>query len=277
MRTPSSPVAVPAGWRVVAASVPGTSHQKANLSCQDAVRWEVLPGGCLIGALADGAGSASFAEVGANLAVQRALATLTARLAAAGLPSTEEVWPDLLRDSLNAARAAVVAEADARQVRPRELATTLVLLAATPVIAAAAQIGDGAALVAEAPDQLTSLTRPSIAEYLNETTFLTSDQALEAAQICVRRGNWRYAALLCDGLQLLALKLPEAKPHARFFQPLFRFLDRAADLPAAGRELAGFLQSPRITERADDDLTLLLASRGEVVSGPPPSPTHGPQ
>jgi hypothetical protein len=104
-----------------------------------------------------------------------------------------------------------------------------------------------------------------VAEYLNETTFLTSETALESPQVVVWRGAWKHAALLCDGLQLLALRLPEGTPHERFFQPLFRFLERASDRSEAQGELSAFLQSPRITARADDDLSLLLATHGAFV------------
>ena len=260
---PSSP------WRVVSASVRGTSHVKANLPCQDVIRHQAGPGAWLLAALADGAGSASFAEIGAAIAAETALGSV-ARQLANGAPETtnDEAWRGLLRNAMVSARNAVLAEAERRSVRPRELASTLTLLAIGPELAAAAQVGDGAALGATTPDELLCLARPASAEYLNETTFLTSDTALETLQLNLQRGVWRQAALFCDGLQLLALRLPEATPHGRFFQPLFRFVERSSDAVAAGAELARFLQSPRITERADDDLTLLLAHR----CGPTPAP-----
>jgi hypothetical protein len=161
---------------------------------------------------------------------------------------------------LKAAREAVLAEAGARQTRPRELATTLVLLLASPGWAAGAQIGDGAALIAGPSGEPRVLTRPWLSEHLNETTFLTSDTALDRPQIEIARTEVTQAVAFSDGLQMLALKLPEATPHPRFFGPLLRFAAAAAD-PAAGEaQLAAFLRSPRLTQRTDDDLTLLLAT-----------------
>ena len=64
-------------------------------------------------------------------------------------------------------------------------------------------------------------------------------------------------ALLTDGLQSLALKLPAATPHAPFFRPLFQF---ASD-PLKSGEIAGWMASPKVAARTDDDLTLLLAVR----------------
>lgn len=251
-------------WRVVAASVRGTSHIKSGLPCQDALRWQTARGGWLLAALADGAGSASLAEVGAGIAVDRGIEALSAQVESRSKShaAADEEWRAGLVAALTSAREAVLDAARERKVEARELASTLTLLAVSPEIAVAAQIGDGAALASAPPEALACLTRPMVAEYLNETTFLISETALESAQTVVRRGRWRHASLLCDGLQLLALRLPEGTPHARFFDPLFGFVDRAADLTAASRELNAFLQSQRITERTDDDLTLLLAAYG---------------
>jgi hypothetical protein len=256
---PRCPTGPAEGWRVVAASVRGTSHVKANLPCQDVLLWQALPAQRLLGVLADGAGSASFAEVGADAAARVARDIVAARFAGGCEPATDDDWKTLLRDALKAARAAVLAAAEKQSVRPRELASTLTVLIVGPELAAAAQVGDGVALVADAADALAALTKPSSGEFLNETTFLTSDTALDQPQIEIRRGRCRHTALLCDGLQLLALKFPELTPHAPFFAPLFRYFQTGGDLAAAPGQLAAFLQSPRIRQRADDDLSLLLA------------------
>jgi hypothetical protein len=269
MKTETEQAVGAATWRVLAASVRGTGHVKANLPCQDVLRWQTGPGPWVLAALADGAGSANLAEVGAGVAAQRGLEALNAKVRTSPGPATDEEWRAGLLAALRAARDAVFAEAEQRKVQARDLASTLTLLAVSPTLAVAAQIGDGAALVSAPPAALLCLTKPMLAEYLNETTFLTSETALDAPQVVVRRGPWRHAALLCDGLQLLALRLPEGTPHERFFQPLFRFLESASDLAVAHNELSAFLQSPRLTARADDDLSLLLAACG---MGPAPHP-----
>ena len=57
-------------WRVVGVSVVGTSHLDRAVPCQDAHRYQVLSGGELLVAVADGAGSAARAEAGASRAVE---------------------------------------------------------------------------------------------------------------------------------------------------------------------------------------------------------------
>lgn len=247
------------GWRLIGVSVRGASHVKANLPCQDALRWEAS-GGKLVAVLADGAGSASTSEVGADLAVRAALRHLRDAVGKGRLPRLEAGCRALLEGAIRAARESVFAEAQLRVVRPRELACTLTVLVVDKDLASAAQVGDGASLVTGADDALIALTKPANEEYLNETTFLTSDGAMESWQFSFRNGKFERAALFSDGLQMLALKLPEGTPHSPFFEPFFRLVETSADLDAATERMKAFLASSRITDRADDDLSLMVAS-----------------
>ena len=133
-------------------------------------------------------------------------------------------------------------------------------MVATPQQVAVAQVGDGAAVVGDGDGNIVALTVPPCGEYINETIFLVSPDAIETAQWQVWQGKPAQIAIFSDGLQMLALKMPEAVPHAPFFSPLFRFAAQIQDEAEAKQQLDSFLRSPRVTERTDDDLTLLLAS-----------------
>ncbi|HZO87407.1 MAG TPA: PP2C family serine/threonine-protein phosphatase [Chthonomonadaceae bacterium] len=246
-------------WRVVAASVRGASHERTGQPCQDAHCWAARPGGVLVAAVADGAGSAALAEVGAETAARTAVEILAA-CAGIAPPESEAAWQMRLLAALQAAREAVLAEAEAREAPVRELATTLILAVATPDRVAAAQVGDGAAVVRDREGNLHALTAPECGEYINETTFLIAPGAAEAANVTVWQGAVTHLALLSDGLQRLALRMPDGEPHAPFFAPLFRFVEGMTDVTEAEAQLAAFLRSPRVSGRTDDDLTLLLAS-----------------
>lgn len=243
-------------WRVAAASIRGSSHEKTGQPCQDACGVRALPAGVLIVAVADGAGSAPLSGIGAAIAVETALEVI----AAAPPPDGAEGWQSLLRTALREARAGVEQAAALRQARPRDLATTLILVAATPALVAAAQVGDGAAVVADRAGGLVALTRPASGEYINETTFLISPDAVEGAAMAVHPAGATHLAVFSDGIQPLALKAPENNPHAPFFTPLFRFLSESQDQASANAELATFLGSERVRQRTDDDLTLVLAT-----------------
>lgn len=254
----------PQRWRVAAASVRGAGHEKRGEPCQDAHFWQALPGeaggsGVLLAAVADGAGSASLAEVGSSIAARSAVEALCASPLPSG-DEHDEGWKVWLASALRAARAEVEAEAARRQVEASELATTLIVVAAAPELVAAVQVGDGALVVSDGRGNITALTVPQSGEYINETTFLVSPNALESAQVVVWRQAATQLALFSDGLQMLALAMPQGAPHEPFFAPVFRFAAGACDEQAAGERLARFLASPRIRERTPDDVTLLLAS-----------------
>jgi hypothetical protein len=247
-------------WRVVGSVQRGQRHIKTGHPCQDVLRWELWRGETLLAAVADGAGSARFAEVGAELAVSSAFDTLVQSLPKDPVKLFPDAVKALLNGLLTGARKALSEEAARREVSVRDLATTLLVLVATPQWAAAGQIGDGAVVIGDGKDNWRALTVPPLSEYLNETVFLSSEKAREQTQISFWPGPVRQAALMSDGLQMLALKMPASEPHRPFFKPLFGWLDDAKELQLAQAQLESFLRSPRVTERADDDLSLLVGA-----------------
>lgn len=252
-----SPVAAPAAaWRVIGASVRGTSHARGQIACQDAHAWRRLPGGALALAVADGAGSAAHAEAGARAAAAAAVDAL-----AAGAATVHDGgWTALLDAALVAARNAVEAAAAKRRVEARELSTTLIVCVLAADSVTVAQVGDGAVIAAEG-EGMRALTVPASGEFANETVFLTTPGAVEAAQRVAWKGSARHLALFTDGLQGIALMHPARTPHEPFFAPLFAFAAEARDAHDAEAQLAAFLSGPRVTARSDDDITLVLATR----------------
>lgn len=260
-------------WRVLGASVCGTSHQRRSQPCQDAWATRIRDDGLLLAAVADGAGSATRSQDGAKWAVEAAIAHL-ANLTLPPLtkeenhdtgdsnletPSEEPDLNHLLQQALEAARTRVIEQAEAAGLPPRECASTLILLIASHEGVAVAQIGDGAAVMMDETGTLTALTQPQQGEYANQTTFLTSEGAIAQADISIYPIPARGIALFSDGLQRLALEMPQGTPHERFFNPLFQFIQQDSDEAGANEQLQGFLTSPRVSQRTDDDLTLVLA------------------
>ena len=102
---------------------------------------------------------------------------------------------------------------------------------------------------------------PDSGEYANTTRFLTdADYPIRLRLDRLSRPVARLA-LLTDGLQMLAIDYATAEVHARFFAPLFGVVAAATDQDQASADLAGWLDSPRINARTDDDKTLFLATR----------------
>jgi serine/threonine protein phosphatase PrpC len=220
----------------------------------------VLPGDIFVAAVADGASSAALGEVGARIAAWTAAATVRLCQQKAPWPEGEEAWRLCLIEAITTARVAVAAEAIARQVGIRELATTLILMVATSALVAVMQVGDGAVVVGDGNGNLVSLTVPQGGEYANETTFLISPMALATAQLRFWHGTPVYLAAFSDGLQRLVLKMPSGTPHGPFFWPLFHFLARVTPAQEAQTQLETLLRSQRVGARTDDDITLVLAT-----------------
>lgn len=257
-------------WQVIGASVQGTSHLERNVPCQDAHLCRTLPSGELLIAIADGAGSAARSDEGATLAVQRAIALLDCALRDAP-PEDEAAWRALMTQAFAGAREAIVQHAGQEASPLRDFSTTLTCAILSDDRLIVGQIGDGLAVAQDAEGGLISTAQPQRGEYANEAYFLTMPQAGEYVVMQVHRLAARALAVSTDGLLRLALKLPGYEPHAPFFKPLFAFIAGATDETLATQQLAGFLASPRVCARTDDDKTLVLAAR---VSPSPPADTQ---
>lgn len=248
-----------AHWHVAGVSVRGSSHVKRNQPCQDAHFWREFPGGAMVVAVADGAGTANLSQLGAARAAVSSV-DWVAELMHGEFPTDDEEWRQLLLAALQTAHESVIAVAEKRKVTARDLATTLILTIVTPDTIAAVQVGDGATVVLTGDGEMLPVTAPQRGEHINETFFFTAPNYQDAAQFSIWHGPVRGVAVFSDGLQMLALKMPEGSPHAAFFTPLLNMVAAQENTREVEEELRVFLQSDRITERADDDLTLVVAA-----------------
>ena len=251
-------------WRVVNASVQGTSHAKTGQPCQDCSRVGAnTPEGMMVVAIADGAGSARYSAEGSRIAACAATKRAANLMRRHVQPFYEGVLNEILRDAVQAARTELKAEAVRQDRSLREYATTLIVAICTEGITGAAQIGDGAVVVGEgvSGDGYALFSPPQRGEYANTTNFITSDRWQDSLAVTMRYGGVNRVAMFTDGIQPIALVSADGNaPHAPFFDPLFSWVDSQGNSVAAGNALKAFLTSPRVTARADDDLTLLLAT-----------------
>ena len=252
-------------WFVTSASVAGTSHRRIGRPCQDSSYYRV-DGEVLIAAVADGAGSAALSEIGSAIAAETSVCTAKRLLHEhhdhTPHPRHESCLKRVVTSAIMAARHGVKEESLRLNVDPAQMATTLILAVHTGNLLAVAQIGDGAVVVSEGPGSFTTFIAPQRGEYANLTNFLTSSDTRSRPDIRVERvgDTVTRLAMFTDGLQNLVLRAVDDSPHAPFFDPVFSWISSRTDPRGADKELAGFLESPRVTNRADDDLTLLLAT-----------------
>lgn len=254
------------GWRYVAASVIGTSHEKAGGTCQDANDCQIyaLPTGekVLAAAVSDGAGSAVCGGEGAAKTCRALLGLMDEHLDLGN--TVEQVTSDTARSWVTAIQNLLEEDARAASRERRDFACTVLGLIVGESCAACLQVGDGVMVLADSEEHAYGhVFWPDRGEYVNTTHFVTEDDAIEHLQFESVNRRIVEVALLTDGLQTIALNYQRQTAHEPFFKGLFAPLRTVEE--GCSRELsvslAAFLSSQRVNEKTDDDKTLVLASR----------------
>ena len=281
-------------WKAIARYAKGTSHRKLNMLCQDYGDYKTI-GDAIVGVVADGAGSAKYSNIGAKLAVETVLESITERdvseitnLCRNGNNSTQKQnnpigQPRNLLNSKDKQSNAKTAntlspnktkleklfikiveqvvitlkkEAATKKYSVDDLACTLLIVIATTEGIAAMQIGDGFITFRYPDSPFQLLFRPDKGEYVNETTFVTSSNAIEDMKVVIKAERPEFICASTDGLERLAILFSDWTPHAPFFKPLEQWLRETEDLESDG--YLDFLNSDELNARTDDDKTLFL-------------------
>lgn len=254
-------------WKAVARSAIGTSHQKQQVPCQDYGGYKLL-NNVIIGAVADGAGSAKYANVGAKLAVETVityLARLQARLQKRK-PNCEALKQPISGEEANKRFVKIVKkvvatlqkQATSNSYAMKDLACTLLVFVATPYWIAAMQIGDGFIVVHSQGGDYQMLFLPHKGEFINQTTFVTSKNALREMQVVVLHRKQEFICAATDGLERVAIDMSNWTAFPPFFKPLLEYLEETSEPEQEDVYITSFLNSARLNERTDDDKTLLL-------------------
>lgn len=241
-------------WKYLGASVIGTSHQSRNIPCQDAFRlvsfgdsneWLGL-------CLADGAGSATHSDIGAEIVCEHILRHIV------NLPLDVTDFDTSIKQVFSEVRQAVIDKSVELNVSPRELASTALVAVLGPSRAAFAQIGDGV-IVIEDETGFHTVFWPDSGEYANATYFLTDEHFKDHIVTSSINTRVKSAAIMSDGLQRLALDFSLRAPHPEFFKPLFQTMRNVAETSLLQTPLELFLSSEQVNQRTDDDKTLAIA------------------
>jgi serine/threonine protein phosphatase PrpC len=250
-------------WKVVPVSVIGTSHEKTDIPCQDCCDFlRVISGEetVLLVALADGAGSAALSHIGSFEAVHHLLS-----IASQANLAPSEISKEQIREWMGKVLQHFATVAEREKTTVAQLACTLLFGIVGKSDAIFCQIGDGAWVV-EKDGDLIPITWPQNGEFANITTFITSDGALDTMQFERLTGTVAALAGFTDGLQALALSFSTRTAHAPFFKPMFASVQNCKDETSLIAPLQAFLASEDITNRTDDDKTLVLACRCNTES-----------
>ncbi|WP_414544055.1 PP2C family serine/threonine-protein phosphatase [Nostoc sp. CCY0012] len=255
-------------WKAIARSEVGTSHQSQEIPCQDYGFYRIYDD-VIVGAVADGAGSAKYSDVGSQLAVKTGLKYLSK--ISEYLHKRKRCWQrfsqklsqteaeKLFSKTHKKVLAELCNKATTEDYSIHDLACTLLVFVATPNWLAAMQIGDGFIVVRPHEDSgYQLLFKPDKGEFANETTFITSENALKEMQVDVISGEQEFICVSTDGLEKVAIRLQEWKAFPPFFKPFEEYLRETSNPEENDKYLIELLQSERLNARTDDDKTLLL-------------------
>lgn len=249
-------------WVWVGACATGSSHTRTGAPCQDrAGCLQLNDCGTLVAVVSDGAGSAEFSAVGSRIVVNGFMRYALRYLKSGQAP--EQISQETVLGWLDDIREQIYRAAEARNVRPRDMAATLVGAIVSTDRAIIAHIGDGACVLRrENSADWEVPSWPAHGEYASTTYFVT-DAPQPNLDLVTIEGSFSDVAVFSDGLERIALDFSNKIAYAPFFDSKFTHL---ADLPE-GRsrtlsvELRRYLDSGPILERTDDDKSLILARR----------------
>jgi hypothetical protein len=279
------------GWELLAASIRGKLHAHKAQWRDDTYRtawvgdWTVI-------ALADGAGSARLARVGANVACEEAVNAVREQLAVCRLSPSEDDVPSpvdqetirrVLVEGALRARHGILREVNERRCAIRDFNTTFLLALHTPfganALVGALQIGDGAIGVYTKGDDCQLVGAADHGEYSSETCFLTTpgieEQFRQRTHVTLFKRGIRCLAVMCDGVS--DDFFPESKRLIELFtgNPISELKTRQGDKlwgvmhkdqgifkdPRGGQALLGWLKYEK--RGSSDDRTLILLYRRE--------------
>lgn len=255
-------------WKVISQSVIGTLHKECNMPCQDFCRVHLLlDNEVVVGAVADGAGSAEQAETGAQSAVNTAIEYLSRKLPE--LITSENTVPAISQADIQVIGNMLIGEVRTTLQHAavqldcplKELACTLVAFIATPQWAMALQVGDSFLIIREHNKTNYKLVfLPDRGEFVNETCFVTSEESSLTVQCTLLSERLDFICACTDGLESVAIQHKDWTPHTPFFQPLEHFVAYSSNLSEHLSYLTNFLASEKLNSKTRDDKTILLCT-----------------
>jgi hypothetical protein len=255
-----------ATWRIAHASAIGLAHINQNTECQDRFACRAIKtareGDVLIAVVADGAGSTTDGQTGAELACRVFVETVAAFLGAKDA-SLKSLTQEFGRHWISYFQQQIAREAEQNKKELRDYASTLVGAVVGESSSAFYQIGDGGIVFSASgtPHSYCFAIAPVESEYVNVTDFITDETAAERLRFELVEEKIEDLILFSDGIYPVAVDYQKGAPHEPFLMPMIAPLRRGAATGGLNEKLESFLASPKMNEKTDDDKTIILASR----------------
>jgi serine/threonine protein phosphatase PrpC len=255
-------------WRTAFASAIGLAHLNQETEGQDRFVCQVIDNkreAVLVAVVADGAGSTSDGQIGAEMACQLFVKEVSdflrakdARVRSLNL-EFGKFWISFFQKKI-----ANIAKRKKKEIR--DFASTLIGAVVGENQSVFFQIGDGGAVFStngEANSYQFAIP-PQETEYVNVTDFLTDETATENLRFVLIEERIEDVILFSDGIFPVAVDYQTSQPHEPFLIPMITPL-RIGNGNNLNEKLENFLSSPKMNEKTDDDKTIILATRSEFT------------
>ena len=253
-------------WRVAYASAIGLAHINQNTNCQDRFACKTVKtageGEILIAVVADGAGSTTSGQIGAEIACQ-IFTEQVADFLSAKDASVKSLTADFGKLWISYFQQKISEISRENKKELRDYATTFVGAVIGKMNAAFYQVGDGAIVFSNSGDAKSYrfAIAPVETEYVNVTEFVTDETAADSLRFEMINETVEDLILFSDGIYAVAVDYQTNQPHEPFLMPMIAPLRNGGALNGLNEKLENFLASPKINEKTDDDNTIILASR----------------
>lgn len=265
-------------WRIAHASAVGLAHINQNTECQDRFACQTVKtaseGEVLIAVVADGAGSTTDGQIGAEIACETFVEQIGGFLAMKDA-SVKSLSEDFGRRWISYFQQKIAERAEQNKKELRDYASTLVGACIGESSAAFYQIGDGGIVFSAsgASASYRFAIAPVESEYVNVTDFITDETAAERLRFELVEEPVEDLILFSDGIYAVAVNYQKGAPHEPFLMPMIAPLRNGNSANGLNEKLENFLSSPKINEKTDDDKTIILASRAVAIAQNAPTET----
>lgn len=243
-------------WKLIQCATEGRRHTAMHIPCQDKVK-TISADNLWVGALSDGAGSASHSHYGAQCVVDTICSVLSTAFdmlyAMQDAAQAKEYILEMLRLALSDV-------AQSLQVPIQELAATLLFVAIKDERILIGHVGDGV-ICYEKDDVLKVASKPTNGEFANTTIFVTSDSA-QASMRLIKGAVSSISGfcLMSDGTAASLYHRPSNTPMP-VLSKLLRFRSVMATVPLQRLLDDSFRQS--VIMATQDDCSIVLMAKRE--------------
>ena len=244
-------------WKTLNYEVIGKSHIKAKKVCQDKT-FSYNQNGVVVSALADGAGSYEFSDVGAIIACKSICKYIAENFdELINIQNANEVVTMIVNHVVND----IENKASEMNCDKEKLSSTLLCVAIKNDDVMVFHVGDG--LIAGLKNgELKTLTMPDNGEFANATYFITSPRAFEKARLLKGKTNgFQGFAVMSDGSSASLYNKKLQKP-AYAIAKLITGLQYT--FTNAYLDTVKYLMDYQIHERTTDDCSIALIASNVI-------------